>query len=455
MNILITDDERLIRLSLLSMLEELYPGVHHISQAKDGEEMIRMVEQSFYDLVFLDINMPKVNGLDALEICRQKAPETQWCILTGYAEFEYAKRSIGLGVKEYLLKPLDIDQLKQLMGEIIKGKQQKLQNQNQLFENRVSQAIALADMAGGVKQMQPAGKDAVYSMYVFFLDTDENRKRQELYAELYEHLSVYLSKTIEERDRYALFFLQTSELCLVIEGKEYMRIHSYLRHHQDLFDKNTRIVAVRAVAKDFREMYMNKQIMLALASVRILEENYKTISLQALNDQKDLMEKQYLCEKIEMLTASYMTGNYGLANELLQEMEREDELRKSFEKIDSRPLRAYLSVIWKSSENHDIVQQIKDYVTVNYMNDVTIAEMGNRFDISPSYISRIFRNKTGEKYIDFVTAVRMKKAMEIIRKSPSLSVKEVAERVGYISEKHFSKTFKKYFDCLPSQVARE
>lgn len=481
MNILITDDERLIRLSLLSMLDELYPGVHHISQAKDGEEMIRMVEQSFYDLVFLDINMPKVNGLDALEICRQKAPETQWCILTGYAEFEYAKRSIGLGVKEYLLKPLDIDQLKQLMGEIIKGKQQKLQNQNQLFENRVSQAIALADMAGGVKQMQPAGKDAVYSMYVFFLDTDENRKRQELYAELYEHLSVYLSKTIEERDRYALFFLQTSELCLVIEGKEYMRIHSYLRHHQDLFDKNTRIVAVSAVAKDFREMYMNKQIMLALASVRILEENYKTISLQALNDQKDLMEKQYLCEKIEMLTASYMTGNYGLANELLQEMEREDELRKSFEKIDSRPLRAYLSVIWKSSfegeeyadllrhfrkllqnatweqnsENHDIVQQIKDYVTVNYMNDVTIAEMGNRFDISPSYISRIFRNKTGEKYIDFVTAVRMKKAMEIIRKSPSLSVKEVAERVGYISEKHFSKTFKKYFDCLPSQVARE
>lgn len=47
MKILITDDERLIRLSLLSMLEELYPRVHHISQAKDGEEMIRMVEKEF------------------------------------------------------------------------------------------------------------------------------------------------------------------------------------------------------------------------------------------------------------------------------------------------------------------------------------------------------------------------------------------------------------------------
>lgn len=481
MNILITDDERLVRISLLSMLEELYPGVHHISQARDGEEMIHMVEKEFYDMVFVDINMPKINGLDALEICRQKSPETQWCILTGYAEFEYAKRSIGLGVKEYLLKPLDIVQLKELMEDIVKEKQKKLQNQNQLFENSVSQAFALADMAGGIKQIQPVQKDGIYSIYVFFLDTDENRKRQELYAKLYENLSGYLKKNVEERDRCALFFLQTSELCLIVEGKEYMRLHSYLHNHREVFDRNTRIAAVRAVAKDFKELYMNKQIILALSGVRILEENYKTISLQELNEQKDLMEKRFLCEKIEMLTASYMTGNYGLANELLQEMEHEDGLKKSFEKIDSRPLGAYLSVIWKSSfegedytdllsqfrkllqdamweqnsEHQDIVQQIKDYVAANYMNDVTIAEMGNRFDISPTYISRIFRNKTGEKYIDFVTGVRMKKAMELFRMNPSFSVKEVAERVGYASEKHFSKTFKKYFDCLPSQVAKE
>lgn len=481
MNILITDDERLVRISLLSMLEELYPGVHHISQARDGEELIHMVEKDFYDMVFVDINMPKINGLDALEICRGKSPETQWCILTGYAEFEYAKRSIRLGVKEYLLKPLDIDQLKELMENMIKEKLRKLQNLNQIFENSVSQAFALADMAGGIKQMQPVQKDGVYSIYVFFLDTDENKKRQELYAKLYENLSGYLKKNIEGRDRYALFFLQTSELCLIVEGKKYMRLHSYLRHHTDVFDMNTRVAAVWTAAKDFKELYMNKQIILALSGVRILEENYKTISLQELNEQKDLMEKRFLCEKIEMLTASYMTGNYGLANELLQEMEHEDGLKKSFEKIDSHPLRAYLSVIWKSSfegeeytdllgqfqkllqnamwehnsGNQDIIQQIKEYVTSNYMNDVTIAEMGNRFDISPTYISRIFRQKTGEKYIDFVTAVRMKKAMELFCKNPSLSVKEVAERVGYISEKHFSKTFKKYFDCLPSQVAKE
>ena len=96
MNILITDDERLVRVNFISMVEELYPGEHHIDQAKDGKEMINMLEKSFYDVAFLDINMPKMNGLDALKICRRMSPDTQCCILTGYAEFEYARRSISL-----------------------------------------------------------------------------------------------------------------------------------------------------------------------------------------------------------------------------------------------------------------------------------------------------------------------------------------------------------------------
>ena len=65
------------------------------------------------------------------------------------------------------------------------------------------------------------------------------------------------------------------------------------------------------------------------------------------------------------------------------------------------------------------------------------------------------KEKTGEKYIDYVTDVRMKKARELLVNEPQLSVKEVAERVGYVSEKHFSRTFKKYFQCSPSQVRGE
>lgn len=184
MRILIADDERLVRVNLLSMLEELYPGEHKADQARDGKELIEQVEKEFYDVVFLDINMPKMNGLDALEACRSKSPETRWCVLTGYSEFEYAKRSISLGVKGYLLKPPDIDELRELMEEIINEKKQKAQKRNQLFENRMSQSFALADTAGVVKQMQPVKKSAVYSLYLFFLDMGGSWEERELYVDL-------------------------------------------------------------------------------------------------------------------------------------------------------------------------------------------------------------------------------------------------------------------------------
>lgn len=481
MNILITDDERLVRVNFISMVEELYPGEHHIDQAKDGKEMINMLEKSFYDVAFLDINMPKMNGLDALKICRRMSPDTQCCILTGYAEFEYARRAISLGIKGYLLKPLDIEELKKLMDEIVSKKEEALKKQHQLFENRISQAFGLADTIGSVKEMQPERKEDCYSLYLFFLDTIVSGNQKKLYASLYDRLSEYMKKNIQGTDQYALFFLQTNELCLFIEGKEYTSLQSWLKRHGTILEGQANIAAIWTVGREFAELYLNKQIMLAMSTFRILEKNYTTVSLQELNNQNNLMEKRFLCEKIEMLTAAYKTGNYGMANELLQEMEHNERLRFYYEKIDCQPLLSYLSVVWQSSfeetgyfgllsrfrriikegmwiensEKKDVILQIKEYVRANYMDDVTIAEIGSRFNISPSYISRIFKEKTGEKYIDFVTAVRMKKAKELLQKESCLTVRDVAERVGYASEKHFSKTFKKYFDCVPSHIDRE
>lgn len=148
------------------------------------------------------------------------------------------------------------------------------------------------------------------------------------------------------------------------------------------------------------------------------------ISLEELKNQPDLLRKRFLCEKLEMTTAAYLTANYTLANELLQEMEHSDDLKACFSGLDSRHLLAYLSAVWKSelkgetleelcgqyrkmiqkrtweekNEKKNMIEQIKEYVAANYMNDVTIAEIGRRFQISPSYISRIFREKTGENH---------------------------------------------------------
>ncbi|MCM1136162.1 MAG: helix-turn-helix transcriptional regulator, partial [Clostridium sp.] len=82
--------------------------------------------------------------------------------------------------------------------------------------------------------------------------------------------------------------------------------------------------------------------------------------------------------------------------------------------------------------------------------DLGIACVSEYFNLSPTYFSRLFHEKTGQKYIDFVTEVRMENAKKLIRESPEISVKQTAEAVGYTSVRHFSKLFQKYTGVLPS-----
>ena len=99
--------------------------------------------------------------------------------------------------------------------------------------------------------------------------------------------------------------------------------------------------------------------------------------------------------------------------------------------------------------NFDITV-IKDFVHQNYSKDVSIANVSEYFNLSPTYFSKLFHEKTGQKYIDFVTEVRMESAKKIIRNNPEISVKKTAEAVGYTSVRHFSKTFQRYTGVLPS-----
>lgn len=106
MKILIADDERMVRLSFLSMCEELYPDTHQYLEARNGKELIRLVTEERPDVVFVDIRMPLLDGLNAVEQLTASQPDIYFIILSGYSDFSYAQKAIQLGVRNYLLKPL-------------------------------------------------------------------------------------------------------------------------------------------------------------------------------------------------------------------------------------------------------------------------------------------------------------------------------------------------------------
>jgi two-component system response regulator YesN len=109
MNILVADDEPLER-ELLS--DALYKaGFNEIREASNGEEVIRMAETRDYDLILMDIRMPKMDGLAASKEIKAKFPNIEIIIISAYGDFQYAREAIRIGASDYLLKPFDLDHL--------------------------------------------------------------------------------------------------------------------------------------------------------------------------------------------------------------------------------------------------------------------------------------------------------------------------------------------------------
>ena len=102
-NILIVDDEEVVRLSHLRSLED---SDCNTRSAEDGREAIQIMEQHPADVVLLDLRMPDLDGMDVLKTIKQRWPDSEVVVITGYPSIETAKQAVRLGAFNYLTKPL-------------------------------------------------------------------------------------------------------------------------------------------------------------------------------------------------------------------------------------------------------------------------------------------------------------------------------------------------------------
>ena len=101
--VLVVDDEAVVRESYLRTLD----GVrYNVRAALDGEEALRMMEAEHFDVILLDIRMPEMDGIEVLRRIKERWPECEVVIITGYPSIETAKEAVRLGAYNYLAKPV-------------------------------------------------------------------------------------------------------------------------------------------------------------------------------------------------------------------------------------------------------------------------------------------------------------------------------------------------------------
>lgn len=147
--ILVVDDELVIRESLHGWLKK---SGYQVDTAEGGSAALAMLEKTPYDLLFLDIMMPVMSGIEVLEVVKEDYPQTLVVMITAYGSVETAVQAMKRGANDYLLKPFDPDQLSLLTEKLMQ--QKRIMDENIFLREQMAEAIRFENLVGRSEAMQ-------------------------------------------------------------------------------------------------------------------------------------------------------------------------------------------------------------------------------------------------------------------------------------------------------------
>jgi DNA-binding NtrC family response regulator len=154
MHIMIVDDERIIRESFFHWFQK---SGHRVATAASGGEALEKLGETAFDLLFVDIKMPGMDGIELLAAVKEKYPETMVIIITAYGSIESSVEAMKIGATDYLLKPFKPDQLSLVMEKVIQ--QQKRQSEYNYLKGRLEKITRFDNIIG-----QSAAMSAIFDM---------------------------------------------------------------------------------------------------------------------------------------------------------------------------------------------------------------------------------------------------------------------------------------------------
>ncbi|MGD1823353.1 MAG: response regulator transcription factor [Pleomorphochaeta sp.] len=453
MRILIADDEHLARVTLRSMIEDIFPNFE-ICEVTNGEELINQAIIFRPHLAFVDINMPRFTGLEAISELKELLPLTQWLILTGYAEFDYAKKALSMGVCDYLVKPLRPTKLKESLKKAINQYNNQINRRNALFEQKVRDALHGRNVDYII--------DKAFLLLIHIEKLDE-REMGLLKIKIKEDLLIFYDNKYD----YALLKISQRDLLLVIKSKK-----------DKIDDLNVNDIYNLLNKKDNYLFWM--------FNLKLMKQN--TIFLDSVNKLIDyssnwICKNSFSISKVDDYSINIpieIEENYRVITKTNSQIEKKNKLKEIISILNEFREKDLLlaNVIFSnlmcllSDNNYYIVDDNKEYNysqllntlpslspqisdVINYIDehfseDIGIKQISYLIGISPNYLSAKFKSEMNMRFIDYLTNKRIEKACFLIKNS-NLFIHNIANEVGFKDVKHFSKIFKKYKNCLPSE----
>lgn len=513
--VLLVDDEQFIRQGLRQLVDWEKYGCQIMAEAENGMDAIHILEEMDIDLVFVDIRMPGMTGMELISyVKRNLHRQIRFVILTGYAEFEYAKKALQMNVMDYMLKPVQEEELIGVLKKVNLDYQKQQQEQREKYDFHISQVLIGKFSEENIVQVKRYFSDEGLERYVSF-EFDKNQKEfaglnQSERMEQQKNLVQYLKDLTGVFAYHVVPMVETEEgffgagliLAHALYEKDYSNEEEYLEYLQrrvaqhfscpvqiyagqkaeSLEQLSRSFFSIRVArclhglaqeelqVRDYEDFRHRKSSMgIREADVDRLLEAVKNNQVSEIEKSAEQIFTQIRSSdmNMEMVNASIYHILYRLM-EMVREFDDETNQqeileyigKESFNKLvlagSTDEITGFFSdyagylAQVRTQESQKILDRVDAYVQENYMEKMSLKSLGELFYVNNVYLGQLYKKKYGIAFRDYLNNLRMEKAREFLL-GTNLRIYAIAEKVGFGKAEYFINKFVQMYQMTPNQ----
>lgn len=461
---LIVDDESWVAESLKDLVEWEKYGFEVVGLATGGVEALEAMREKRPDVVFTDIRMPEINGLELIRRGKPLYADMRFVVVSGYAEFAYAQRALMYGASAYCLKPFDEMEIQGVLAKLKEALDNERGTDAELLLRLLDDPEA-ADRERWLEALRKRGvlewvrQGIVPVVAVGAADLPRPGGRE-------IRLKTGAAKTAYLMSESLVPAALESWLVTMPPGLSGIGVGARVNDWQEL--RETIEQADSAAYQFFVEG--------APGVYGLREESVPALDELMVKARADIADRNgsAVADTLDRIGALFAAGEltirhafqvYTMTVSLLYGLERKETMLYSCEQLirsfgdaegmiaelktaADRHLRQAASAAPES--RNQTFNAILHFVTDNFRRDLSLQELSEQFYMNPSYISQLFKKEVGETFTAYVARLRVSQARELLERGED-TIQEIAEKVGYRDYFYFTRLFKKLTGLTPTQ----
>ncbi len=389
---IIIDDETLTLRLFSKMVKNIADGFELVASFECAEDAIEYLKTDRVDVIISDISMPGMNGLEFLKYVEINHSNAIFIVLSAYKNFDYVKSAFRHNAFEYLTKPINRDELRELFARV----KSDLDKKNMDVECNYSE---LKCQQGLIDYLMK--------------NTDE-----ETFSNIMKENNIHISCA---KTPVAIVHTSTRNIAYLLEHFNYGsdRLHTALI-------QILRMTDIPALSVNYSHSGMN---MLVFAE----NDNFDAFSA-SLNS----ILSRFTSTCTQLLSIEIDASVTGVYKSL-------DDAGRSISKILNLS-----STIVSSEIKNEHINSVLSFIHANYQKDLSLSDVANYVHLTPFHLSKLFKNITGLSFVAYVSDYRLSKAKDMLVNS-DMTVAEISVKSGFNNATTFYRTFKKFTGMSPQE----